>query len=90
MIAISGFRLDDRIGVHLLDHDAPVFDPEPRNNLQSFEERRGPGPVVHLHESDDKVSSALQPAVSLFEHLEGLANSGRHPEVDAQPSAALG
>ena len=45
--------------------------------------------AVRLHHRGDDVGAAFQPAVSLAEHREGLADAGSCAEVDAQLPALL-
>ena len=71
--------------------DAAVLDPTPRHDLEPVEQLLGLRPAVRLDEADDEVRPARGPAVALLEHPVGLADAGRHPEVDAEPaSVALG
>ena len=42
---------------------------------------------MRLDEADDEVRAARRPTVAFLEHPVGLADAGRHPEVDAQPAA---
>ena len=44
-------------------------------------------PAVGLHEPDDDVRAAAGPPVALLEHPVGLADAGRHAEVQPQPPA---
>ena len=88
--ATVGVAGEDRVGVHLLDDDAAVLDPPARHDLEAVEELDRARPAVRLDEADDEVGAAAEPAVALLEHPVGLADAGRHAEVDAQPAASAG
>ena len=65
----------DGVGVHLLDHDAPILDTPARHDLEPVEELLGLRSPVRLDEPDDEVGPALRPAVALLEHAVGLADA---------------
>ncbi len=79
---------DQGVGVHLLDDDAAVVDPPPRQDLEPVEQDGRLDPAVGLDEADHEVRPAVDPAVGLLEHLVRLADTGGHPEVDPQPAPA--
>ena len=80
---------DDRVGVHLLDDDAAVFDPSAGNDVEPVEQLGRLRPAVGLDETDHEVRPASGAAVSLFQHPIRLADARSHPEVDAQPAALV-
>ena len=84
--ATVGMPGQDRVGVHLLDDDAAILDPPARDDLEPVEQLLGLRPAVRLDEADDEVRAARGPAMALLEHPVGLADAGRHPEVDPQPA----
>ncbi len=47
------------------------------------------GPTVRLDESDHEIRPASDPPMALLEHPVGLADTGRHAHVHAQPAAAV-
>ena len=51
------FARDDRVEVHLLEHDAAVVDAAPGNHLEIAELRLGVGAAVGLDEPDDHVDA---------------------------------
>ncbi len=85
--ATAGMAGDDRVGVHLLHGHAPVLHAAARDHLEAVEQRGGVAPAVRLHEPDHNVRAAVVAAVRLLEHLERLADAGRHAHVDPQPPA---
>ena len=87
----GGLSCEDRVGVHLLDHDTAVLDATPRDDLEPVEELLGLGSAVRLDEPDDEVGATRRAAMALLEHPVGLADTRRHAEVDTQPApVALG
>lgn len=78
---------DDRVGVHLFDHDAVVFDAVPRYGFQTVQEGDCVSAAVRLHEPNDHVGAAVVAPVRFLEHRVGLAHAGGHAEVEPQPAA---
>jgi hypothetical protein len=54
-----GASLKNCIKVHLLDRHALVFDPLPRNHLESLDQRRGIESVMGLDESQHNIDPTL-------------------------------
>ena len=53
----------DRVGVHLLDHDTAVLDPTARDDLEPVKELLRLRPAVCLHEPDDEVGATRRAAM---------------------------
>jgi hypothetical protein len=80
---------DDGIDVHFLKHYAAVFDPPAGDLFQIADLGGGFGPAVRLDKAYRHVHALSAQAVSLLEHVEGLAHSGGETQVYFQPSALL-
>ena len=63
---------------------AAVVDVARRDDLDAVEQLGGLLAAVGLDDRGDHVGAALEPAVRLAEHREGLADAGRRAQVDAQ------
>src|SRR5262249_29003785 len=79
----------DRVGIHLFDDDAAVFDPAARDHLEAADELLRFGPAMRLDVADDQIRPAIDPAMPLFEHPERLADARRHADVDAEPPTVV-
>src|SRR5258708_38267605 len=74
--------LDDGIGIHLLDEDALVGNPLPRDDLQAGSQFGRPGARMRLEEPDHHVGTALCAAMQLFKRRVRLADARRNPEIN--------
>ena len=45
------------VDVHLVDGDAVILDPSPRNDFQAFDQRRRVGAAVRLDKADDNIDA---------------------------------
>ena len=76
---------DDRVEVHLLQPSAAVFDPLPRDSLETFQQRLGFLPPVRLHDADDDIVTVAPAGAGGLQHRIGLADAGcrtdEHPEL---------
>ena len=79
----------DGVEVHLLEQDPAILDLAARHLFEFADLRHGLGPAVGFHEADHHVNALLSQAVSLLQHLEGLAHPGGKPQVDLQLAALL-
>ena len=70
------------VDVHLGEDGSAVGELMARDDLQAVEQLGGVPAAVGLHEPDDDVGAALEPAAALVEHRVGLADPGCRTEVD--------
>ena len=77
------------VDVHLLQHDAAIFDPPPRHLFELADLGDGLRAAVRLDEADDHVDAVLPQPIAFLEHVVGLAHAGGEAEVDLQPAALL-
>ena len=81
---------EERVDVELAQHRAPVGDLAQGYLLEALHQRRGVGPAVGLAHADDHVGAALLAASGLGEHVDGLPDTRRGAEVDAELSPGHG
>ena len=80
----------DGVEVHLRENDPLVADLLARDDLQVADPGFGLRPSVRLDVPDDDVGPVAPQAVGVVEHLVGLPDAGRHPEVDLElPEAGV-
>ena len=84
-----GLPGDDRIHVHLLQHDVAIFDLPARNGFEIPNLRFSVGPAVSLDEADDHIVVLTPQMMCVFEHLISLADPRGGSNVDPQPRALL-
>ena len=77
----------ERVGVHLGERGAAVFDGPPRHDFEVADLLGRAGSPVGLDEAHHDVGSSRLAAATLVEHGVRLADAGRGPEVDAQRPA---
>ena len=76
------------VDVHLLQHDAAIFDAAARNLFELADLGDGLRPAVGLDETDHHVDALPPQPVALLQHVVGLADPGGEAEVDLQPARA--
>src|SRR5664279_4542427 len=76
-----------RVEVKLAEGRSAILDLSWWKDLQALHLLRRVGTPVSFAEADDDIGSALEPAVGLAEHGDGLANPWCGTKVDAQSSA---
>ena len=76
---------EDRVDIHLFEHDAAVLDLAFRNDLEVAYLRVGVGAPVGLDEPDDDVNALAAEGVRILEHRIGLADARRGADINAQP-----
>src|SRR5271157_92332 len=79
---------DDRVGIHLFQDHAVVFDPAPGHDLESFERCLRQRPFVRFDVADHHVRPPLRSPPPLLEHRVGLPRSGSRPQIDPQAAAS--
>src|ERR1019366_501842 len=77
---------DDRRGIHLLDLDALVLEPDPGHDLEALEQGLGAWPTVDFDIAHDHIGPALEAPVTFLEHPVRLADSRRHTQIQAEPA----
>src|SRR5262249_49756721 len=79
--------LDDRIGIHLFDHDPAIFDLPPRHELQTLDELRRLGAAMGFNKADHDIDAILLESLALHQHLIRLADAGAIAEIELEPPA---
>ena len=77
------------LGVHLLDDDAAVLDAASGDDLEALHQGTHDGSPVRLHEAHRDVGAPVGATMALLQHAIGLADTGRHAQVDAQPAPGI-
>src|SRR5262245_34535302 len=78
-----------RLGIHLLDEDAPVVEAPARNELDVVKQGSAVGTTVRFDKPEDDVYPLRPQRVCLFQHAVGLADASGEADVELE-AAALG
>ena len=84
-----GLALERRVEIEFVDRAAVVFNPAPRQDLESFDQRARLGAAVRLDEPDDDVDAFVLQAPRVLQHGVGLADAGRGADKNLQPASGL-
>ena len=84
-----GLALERCVQIEFLKRPPVVFNPAPRQDFESLDERAGFGAAMSLHETDDDIEAFIFQAPRVLQHGVGFADPGRGAEENLQPARSL-